>query len=578
MVRTARITGLVVTVGALTGTSDAGAAPTPRLPDFTQAGRANEALVGDWRAISREFERAGEEAAAAQGEDQELVDAGGRDQGLRWSFSLKMKRPTVAFTLGAQPGLEALGPNSLSLGFPLHSGWKFKLSGKIKGKATVKAGGTKLFSWSPSLSYSLTLPRIHLLAGLDIDTSDPSHPVVRGRRLDGQGGLDGGGVFGALKPQMRFGQVDGAPALIWGVSSKLGLPDLGAKLTGTMSLSFAPTPSSDFDLTPEADVGIAANDPFDISVGNWMQARLRFKGQISFKLEKVARRKASFKLQFGWPLPSQRELNNVLVILAGLSNLSLPRRWGENPPLAYRTPPPPSGVDYAKAATELENHIGPHIPNGILHTIVDANKYTLEGDAALHTGEYLAAEAFRYATTKDAAALARVNDVLGGIERLFWVTEDAAVFKGKAAPNRFGPGTLARTAAPELPTARKSDLPPTPIAFNKGPLSKRRCHYMRPEGGWTVTVGRTSRHADGYAAAEKTARQLQRTPVGRGQTAKIARGYRLVRIRVRARPRQGPARQPRSIHGGVLRARAGLPSGRRHRGAQPHPGARAQVP
>jgi hypothetical protein len=499
------------------GAGQAGAAlPPPRLPDFSAGGRAGDALAADWRAISREFERAGEQATAAQGEDQELVDAGGRDSGLRWRFSLKMRRPTVAFTLGAPPGFETLDARSVGFGFPLDSGWRFKLSGKIKGRATVKAGDNTLFSWSPSLSYSLTLPRIHLLQQLDIDTSDPARPVVRGSRVDARGDLDGGGVFGALKPKLRFGQVDGAPALIWGVSDKIGLPDVNARLEGTMSLSFKPTGAIDRDLTPEADVGLAANDPFDISVTNWMQARLRFTGKVSFKLSRVARKKASFRLRFGFPLPSQRELNNVLTILAGFSNLSLPRRWGENPPPAYRVPSPPPGVDYAQAARDLEASIGPHIPNGILHTIVDRDKYTLEGDAALHTGEYLAAEAFRHATTRDPAALARVNEVLGGIERLFWVTEDAAVFKGKIAPNRLGPGLLARTAAPEFPPARRG-LPARGIRFSKGPLSRRRCHYMHPEGGWTVTVGRMRRHADTYAAARQAASRLQRTPAGQGR-------------------------------------------------------------
>ena len=64
-------------LGALSA-GDAFALPPTRLPDFSSARGMGNVLNEDWRAISRAYERAGEAAAAEQGQGQQLVDAGGR--------------------------------------------------------------------------------------------------------------------------------------------------------------------------------------------------------------------------------------------------------------------------------------------------------------------------------------------------------------------------------------------------------------------------------------------------------------------------------------------------------------------
>jgi len=88
-----------------------------------------------------------------------------------------------------------------------------------------------------------------------------------------------------------------------------------------------------------------------------------------------------------------------------------------------------------------------------LSTVVS---YTRCGDSALWTGHYLAAEAYRYAVTHSAAALANVNNALQGIRSLIDVTGNdvlarcalpanspyAAAISSEEAPNGIHNGTV----------------------------------------------------------------------------------------------------------------------------------------
>lgn len=539
-----RVGALVCAVAAL---GAGGTASAASLPDFSRGpGVARGVLGGQWKAIAKAYEQGGERTTESEGDNQTLVNAHGSYQGAKWEFSLTLQRPAAAFTLSPGiPGFDALSPSSLGLSFPTGAGWRFRIAGGIKARAKVRVGGTTVFSWSPGLHYSMSLPRIKLTGGLTLDASDPTRPAVTGRRLGASGRIDLGGILGGLHPNFKFGQVDGAPALIGGAKGNIGLPGLGARFDGTVSLSFLPTRSPDFSDALTGTASAAATSLGQkLGLGSdWVVVRLRLDGKLSFKLAHVARRDAHAAIQFAWPLPSQRDLNNFLLILAGLSNFSLPRHWGDNPPPAYRTPPPPPGVDYGGTAVDLEDHILPHIPNGLVHSIIgpgSRNAYAAEADAAISSGEYLAAEAFRSSTTHDPRALQRLNDVLDGIDRLFWVTEDAAASGHQIVANPYTPGTLARTATlapplrpiqvvraphgkvkilvPKRLSGRAAALPSTAISYADGSLASRGCYYLRPEGGWTVTSGRTTRHAATYADAVRRSGSLVRGRVG---TAKI---------------------------------------------------------
>src|SRR2546423_7803538 len=321
-----RVGALASAIVALTSCGTASAAS---LPDFSRGpGAARGVLGNEWKGIAKAYEQAGEGTTASEGEDQTLANAHGSYHGAKWEFSLKLQRPAAAFTLSpGVPGFDALSSSSLGLSFPTGAGGRFRIAGGIKAHAKVKVGGTTVFSWSPGLRYSMSLPRIRLAGGLTLDASDPTRPTVTSRRLGATGRIDLGGILSGLHPNFKFGQVDGAPALIGGANGNIGLPDVGARFDGKVSLSFLPTRSPDFDDALPGPASAAAKSVGDkLGLGSdWVVVRLRLDGKLSFKLSHVARRDTHAAIQFAWPLPSQRDLNNFLLILAGLSNFSLPR-------------------------------------------------------------------------------------------------------------------------------------------------------------------------------------------------------------------------------------------------------------
>jgi hypothetical protein len=230
----------------------------------------------------------------------------------------------------------------------------------------------------------------------------------------------------------------------------------------------------------------------------------------------------------------------------------LPRTWGENPPERFWTQAANPALDFAAQASLIEKAIVPHLPWGAVlsidhsHTgpvathasfthpvlvppitdvavpltdrlfdyhcpvvtsmmpppgglpprLIEAPKcYRQEFDSAIHTGEYLTAEAFRYAATHSDDALKRIKESLdgngngNGIARLFWVTEDAAVsVQGRTVAVGDKPGLFSRTAFPS-----DSPIPLGDSRSGKLPgLGK--CYFIRPEGGWDVQWGTNREH------------------------------------------------------------------------------------
>ncbi|HEV8307698.1 MAG TPA: hypothetical protein VGW35_08515, partial [Methylomirabilota bacterium] len=99
-----------------------------------------------------------------------------------------------------------------------------------------------------------------------------------------------------------------------------------------------------------------------------------------------------------------------------------------------------------------------------------------------------------FAATGSPAALDRVKRVLGGVKRLFDVTQDAAV--------RFEDGHRTRAAVQYAGIFARSALSPSTDGhgFSEGPLSSRPCYYEAPEGGWDVVAGGRTFHYAKFSA------------------------------------------------------------------------------
>jgi hypothetical protein len=147
-------------------------------------------------------------------------------------------------------------------------------------------------------------------------------------------------------------------------------------------------------------------------------------------------------------------MGKLTPILSGLQGLPGPVPAAGAPALTD------SGVatPFAEIVGNVERKIRrDHLPHGtILHAIMDApatdswasayvnggtgnpgtaTAYMGMGDSAIFTGQYLATQAFRYATTRDPDVLGTIHTVLGGI--------------GKLLDVNGGTGLLARCAAPD---------------------------------------------------------------------------------------------------------------------------------
>src|SRR5438034_171067 len=96
---------------------------------------------------------------------------------------------------------------AFTLGIPYKGTWQVGVRGTVKGHAKVKAGGTTLFSWSPSFDFGLVLPKLSVPVNVGLDSSNPELPRMSGfsfqpaARLVGEGflrrlGIDLHGIGG----------------------------------------------------------------------------------------------------------------------------------------------------------------------------------------------------------------------------------------------------------------------------------------------------------------------------------------------------------------------------------------------
>src|SRR5581483_9557339 len=450
---------------------------------------AVNALLGTaWGPIAKQRADDAVKSLEAALDDKKIAGDSGHKNGFKWSFSLKLEHPKVRFDAAAAPSFRAASRDGFTLELPRGPGFDISIAAAVDGHASVKAGNQTLFSWSPSLHFGLKIDDLKIVAETKLESSRPNRPTVVSSKVTPSVTLRGDGFLPVSLPIAFTAETEGELVVLRGhmtaVKLKEELSGLDAKLTADLAISLLPRGLLDA-VAGESNLGL---DVDDIPIkGDLRPVKVELDGTLKAGLKKVGSICVPFKgIEVAITFPSGASIDDMLKPLSGE-----PRRWGD----AKRAPygPVPATSTLATPVTEIESGTLRHMPHGAVLSLDFADSsgrgpsytYGRDEDSAIWTGHYLAAEAFRYSATKSPDALANVKTALEGVRRLFWVTEDAAVTieagKTKRVPVTLGTGILARTAKPDtdpIQFTRRSD------ATESGPLERRPCHYMRPEGGW----------------------------------------------------------------------------------------------
>jgi hypothetical protein len=367
-----------------------------------------------------------------------------------------------------------------------------------------------------AIPLQVTLSKIGVSASVAANRSDPNRPTLTNASLDAHATF--GGTTFTPSHTVDFTLTRSANGTLTGNISVTALgfnvPGLGVglHLDGTLIVKLFPY-STDFDITVPG-TQMTAN-------GSLVYAVVYFGGKITAKFPQplgTVTIPTSPSLIGGLPIPVPPKIGELLALQSG----SIPLRW---PPAGSPADPagkaqlPPAGTDFAGSAKMLEGGIAQHVPpnNAVLSLDYTgaavtpkpgkpgkpAFTYGVDADSTIWTGHYLAAEAFRYAATKSDESLARVQQLIQGLQRDFDVTSDAVIqdhrYTAVPASER---GVFARSAIPDSGTLWTD---PPAARINRG-----ECLYVKPTGGWRAGAKTYPTYA--AAKASPVARAIQ--PVG----------------------------------------------------------------
>jgi hypothetical protein len=486
--------------------------------------------------------------------------------GLKWNLSTRVDNLKPHLNLSSPPGFSAAADNGFTIRMPLNGSWSAGISGDLttQAKVTQKTPlGTKtLLDRTGAIPLQVTLSKIGVSASVAANRSDPNRPTLTNASLDAHATF--GGTTFTPSHTVDFTLTRSANGTLTGNISVTALgfnvPGLGVglHLDGTLIVKLFPY-STDFDITVPG-TQMTAN-------GSLVYAVVYFGGKITAKFPQplgTVTIPTSPSLIGGLPIPVPPKIGELLALQSG----SIPLRW---PPAGSPADPagkaqlPPAGTDFAGSAKMLEGGIAQHVPpnNAVLSLDYTgaavtpkpgkpgkpAFTYGVDADSTIWTGHYLAAEAFRYAATKSDESLARVQQLIQGLQRDFDVTSDAVIqdhrYTAVPASER---GVFARSAIPDSGTLWTD---PPAARINRG-----ECLYVKPTGGWRAGAKTYPTYA--AAKASPVARAIQRSP---HQSRPVQRHLHGSRVCVGARPVRAAAGQAVDRRGARVSHRPRSPVG-----------------
>jgi hypothetical protein len=509
---------LVLAIAAGFGGSAARAHPSAETA-LAPVEAINELLATAWGPLATQRAEDQERSLVQALEDWKLAGKADSKNGYKWSFSLKVKNAKASIDLSSPPAFAHASRDRFRFEQPRGAGFDLAVSGDVKGNAKVTLAGQKVFTWSPGLHFGLRVEDFKIVSEATLDNKRPNRPSIADLRIHPSLSLRGGGFLPVDLPISFTTETKGETIVLRGkltaVKLKEELSGLGASLTGDLVVSLLPKGQAVLDVgTTEPQLGV---DVDDVPIrGDYRSVKIELNGKLELSLKRVGSLSVPFRLpDLALPFPSPQSLDDLLTQVDGE-----PNRWGDDRRARYGPVPNPGTL--AGPVAEIEAGAAKHAPHGAVLSFdfqgvrgrrgETAYAYSNDEDSAIFTGHYLAAESFRYAASRTPEALGRVKAALEGVRRLFWVTGDAVVTvndgKTERTPVTLGPGILARTAKPTsdpVPYTRAGG------AEKSGPLERRPCHYMRPEGGWRAGGRVYPRLADVPAAV---ARGVTAEPVG----------------------------------------------------------------
>lgn len=472
-----------------------GASATCANVDPAATSAINALLASPWGPVSAQRADDAEKKLEADLEGKKFVDADGGGT-LNWTIWAKTTNVNASVGLSRPPGFQRIAEDCFDVRAPLTGDWSFSLSASVPQRARVRIGGENIFSISPTASFSFRLSG-NFAAHVELDRSDPTRPRLRSATLTPTFRVQVSNLFSlnaSIPATVRpDGTIEFRREL---VDTAIDFGSVSAKFNGDLIITLKPSgfvAGAFADL--EHDIGSEVRDnPYVVGdtvnvQSAFQRAEIRLAGRLRASLKRVGTVSAPWSITMPVTIPSSGELIEVQRLIA---KTGIPIRWGDTisgpNALARET----RTIDFAGEARIVERGALAHLPwDTVVSLMPDARSrttvYSGQKDVAIWSGHYLAAEAFRYAATKEPEALEHVRKALTGIERLYTVassgaTRTSATARAKRTAER---GVLTRAAVPS-----------TADRWDAGPIKNKGCWYEWPEKGWTAGGRRFATYAE----------------------------------------------------------------------------------
>ena len=500
----------------LTGSASGATALQQRAASPAALTAADGLIALPWTGLAQQYVRKTQESVAAL-DGKRFVNAKGNG----WWVRASTENMEASMNVASPPGFTASSPTGFSLRAPLNGGWSFAVSGDLKARAWAGTGGSiksKLLDTSGSLPFALSVSDLSLAASAVLDSRDPTRPRLTSGTVQLKATIGGSGLVPSTAVSVSATRnPNGTVSLTVPVTSlSLGIfgDKLSARLTVKVVVTLYPYPATIHLRDPSEIVDLSAT---------FLPATVSLQGDLSLRFpDPIGKKDAGFGLSFALEVPSTDAIDQALELLAGPIPLVWPPPGNPANP-SGAAPPPPAAIDFATPRDTLEHGIAAHLPYGTVLSIdhpsrpvsvtlsgrqpAQQNTYGLDADSTIWTGHYLAAEAFRYASTQSPDALARVQELLGGLRRDFDVTTDAVLDNHVYMPvPPVDRGIFARSVMPS-----NDPLGWTDSAADR--QTRGTCMYVKPGLGWQIGNRRFETLAQARAAGGTLAVRLAK-PLG----------------------------------------------------------------
>src|SRR3990170_2686026 len=249
----------------------------------------NELIAIPWKDKSKQQAQDAVRNLEQSLEDKKLVNEDGKKNGFKWDFSLRLNKVKASVDLSSPPAFTRASPTGFALEAPRGAGWDFALSADVKGNASVKLAGEKLFDWEPGFHFGLRFKDFKVVAETTLDNTTPNRPKVRKSTIKPRLTLVGAGFLPVSIPVSFTANTVGEKIVLRGhmtaFSLKEELADLDAKLTADLVVTILPRGQLDL-IAPEPEPIDVDFDEIPLGKG-FRTVKIEWSGEITVRMKKV---------------------------------------------------------------------------------------------------------------------------------------------------------------------------------------------------------------------------------------------------------------------------------------------------